>query len=816
MSDLPPTSGGIANTPFATKIGIISDLFLYKSFEGLADFKPIYPHNYQQHSDIDVLLLVSTWKGIDGISWKGVTARRSEQRELLFDHILPFYRDLGIPIVFYSKEDPPNYAQFLPFAQQADYIFTSAEEKVEQYRADCPHAINVETLSFGINPKNHSPIGSQQGEIKSLVPFAGSWFNHKYPDRARWGGDILDAVVASDYYDLLIFDRNSELHDPRYRFPNRYAYTLTPAIDHQTLLDIQRRVDVSVNLNSVSDSSSMFANRAIELQAQGTVVLSNYNVALNSRYPHVHISNGFTDTLATLNTMTEREIRDIQAAGIRSAFSHELALMRISKILSTIGLSASVPEPRVVILKHSDDAALQQDMAQQTYPNIVDTVPVDDVSNVHDLPDRADVVVHVGTQHEYAPTHVEDLVNAFRYTDARAVEKFEASAANPHHAMRHTYAALQNQHSLGAEYIGVIPRSVEPKPGYRIDDIGIRTRTETIEVTQRTHKPAILSVVVPIYNNGPHLLYKCIASLRRSSIFDQMEIILVDDGSTDPTTIHAFEALERELIGATVYRFEPGGSGSASRPRNKGLELASCEYVTYLDPDNEALNDAYVKLLHITAKTDVDFAVGDMTRWRGDNSPVRYTKFLRDRLGIEGNIGEGGPQALVDMDFMPISIQAIVARTDWLRGLGLTQPVGAVGQDSYFFQQMLYYANKFAVVPVAAHTYYAQVENSVVNTVNAKFFDKYLPLESARSQWLEEVGLLESYKASRMETFFTGWYLRKLDDVPEEQRSQAIATVEELGQMYGSHEWQTEEAQRFWNRDTDEAVHSIQQASQEG
>ena len=330
-----------------------------------------------------------------------------------------------------------------------------------------------------------------------------------------------------------------------------------------------------------------------------------------------------------------------------------------------------MPEPRVAILKHSDDARLQQDMAQQTYPNIVETVSVEDVSSPQELKDRADVVVHVDTQHEYAPTHVEDLVNAFRYTDARAVEKFEASEASPQHATRHTYTALQNQHSLGAEYIGAIPRGIEPKPGYRIDDIGIRARTETIEVTQRSSKPAILSVVVPIYNNGPHLLYKCIASLRRSSIFDQMEIILVDDGSTDPITIHAIEVLERELVGATVYRFEPGGSGSASRPRNKGLELASCEYVTYLDPDNEALNDAYVKLLHVTAKAHVDFAVGDTgPGWRGDNSPVRYTKFLRDRLGIEDNIGKGGPQALVDMEFMPISIQALVARTEWLRGAG--------------------------------------------------------------------------------------------------------------------------------------------------
>jgi hypothetical protein len=100
---------------------------------------------------------------------------------------------------------------------------------------------------------------------------------------------------------------------------------------------------------------------------------------------------------------------------------------------------------------------------------------------------------------------------------------------------------------------------------------------------------------------------------------------------------------------------------------------------------------------------------------------------------------------------------------------------------------------------VVAHTYYAQVEDSVVNTVNAKFFKKYISLESARSQWLREVGLLEEYRNTRMETFFTGWYLRKLADVPDDQRAQAITTIAELGQMYGEHEWDSEEAQEFWN-----------------
>lgn len=798
--ELPGTSSGIANKPFKAKIGIISDLFLYKSFDGLADFRPIYLDNYAQNSDIDVLLLVSTWRGIDDKSWVGLSGKRHLKRRL-FEEVLPFYRNRNIPIVFYSKEDPPNYERFLPFAQKADYIFTSAAEMIPSYERDCPDAKNVDVLPFGINPINHSPIGSQRGSVQRIVPFAGSWFTHKYKERGRWGTGILDAVMASENYDLLIFDRNSHLDSAKYRFPNRYARALTSSIDHRSLLDVQRLVDVSVNLNSVQGSASMFANRAIELQAQGTYVLSNYNVGINSRYPHVHISNGFTDTLTTLNSLSENHIRQVQATGIRSVFSNDLAIMRIGKILQTVGLSGDVSIPSVAIVKESSDEHLSREIDRQTYQQIDHIVEASAAGAVEAIYESSDVVVHMGTGHEYAPTHVEDLVNAFRYTDALAVEKLETGVRGEGQTLRHTYSDVGNVASLGAIFIGEVPDHIEPKPGYQIDEIGVKRRNESIELTSEPVgecKPSILSVIIPIYNNGPHLLHKCIASLRRSSIFDQMQLVLVDDGSTDVATVAAINQLEDEIPSVLVYRFGPGGSGSASRPRNKGLELASCDYVTYLDPDNEALNDGYVKLLRTVVQTGADFAVGNMTRWRDKNSPVRYTKFLQSRLSMGSKVASGGAQALVDMEFMPISIQAVVARTDWLRGTGISQPVGAVGQDSFFFQQMLYYANQFAIVNVAAHTYYAQVENSVVNTVNAKFFEKYLPLERARSKWLSKVGLLEEYKHSRMEIFFTGWYLRKLADVPAEQRDEAIATIGELGRMYGDYDWTSEEAQQFW------------------
>ena len=68
-----------------------------------------------------------------------------------------------------------------------------------------------------------------------------------------------------------------------------------------------------------------------------------------------------------------------------------------------------------------------------------------------------------------------------------------------------------------------------------------------------------------------------------------MEILLIDDGSTDEETINTISDIKNKYTNVRTYSFTDGGSGTASRPRNKGIELATAKYVTYLDPDNEAI-----------------------------------------------------------------------------------------------------------------------------------------------------------------------------------------------------------------------------------
>ncbi len=87
----------------------------------------------------------------------------------------------------------------------------------------------------------------------------------------------------------------------------------------------------------------------------------------------------------------------------------------------------------------------------------------------------------------------------------------------------------------------------------------------------------LVSVIIPVYN-GADFLADAVASIGRQN-YGPLEIIIVDDGSTDGTA-----GLSARL-GADVRYVYQRNSGPASA-RNKGLEIASGEIIAFLDVDD--------------------------------------------------------------------------------------------------------------------------------------------------------------------------------------------------------------------------------------
>ena len=116
---------------------------------------------------------------------------------------------------------------------------------------------------------------------------------------------------------------------------------------------------------------------------------------------------------------------------------------------------------------------------------------------------------------------------------------------------------------------------------------------------EQRKRPVLISVIVPIYNTLNYL-QRCVDSIRRQT-YKYLEIILVDDGSTDRSGAMAEKfALEDRRI--KVFHKENGGVSSA---RNLGIDKARGEYIGFVDSDDYIETQMYERLLAVALQEEL-------------------------------------------------------------------------------------------------------------------------------------------------------------------------------------------------------------------
>jgi len=106
-----------------------------------------------------------------------------------------------------------------------------------------------------------------------------------------------------------------------------------------------------------------------------------------------------------------------------------------------------------------------------------------------------------------------------------------------------------------------------------------------------------ISVIVPAYNAGNHIT-RCLESLLCQTA-ESFEIIVVDDGSTDNTSVLAENILAASPVKSTLLKQKHEG---VSRARNLGLEEAVGRYIYFLDSD-DIIHESALERLYSTAVT---------------------------------------------------------------------------------------------------------------------------------------------------------------------------------------------------------------------
>jgi CDP-glycerol glycerophosphotransferase len=179
------------------------------------------------------------------------------------------------------------------------------------------------------------------------------------------------------------------------------------------------------------------------------------------------------------------------------------------------------------------------------------------------------------------------------------------------------------------------------------------------EARRRAAKP-VLSVVVPVYNVEKYLR-DCIDSVLSQTLAD-LEVILVDDGSTDscPQILQAYAARDHRV---RVFSQSNSGQGIA---RNLGVTHARGEFLTFLDADDTVPRRAYDYMVRELQRTGSDFSVGSARRFSNNRFlrvPWARTVHRADHLGTT-------------IDQFPAAMQDIIAcnrmfRTEfWVEKVG--------------------------------------------------------------------------------------------------------------------------------------------------
>lgn len=134
----------------------------------------------------------------------------------------------------------------------------------------------------------------------------------------------------------------------------------------------------------------------------------------------------------------------------------------------------------------------------------------------------------------------------------------------------------------------------------------------------------LLSVIVPVYNVEQYLL-RCIESIALQS-YSPIEIIIVDDGSTDGSGRIAEEA---KLKYENIHLIHQVNKGLSSA-RNAGLEMANGDYIAFVDGDDFIDQETYEEMILSLIRKEADIAIcGRMDEFsdRCSKSPMKNFTF---------------------------------------------------------------------------------------------------------------------------------------------------------------------------------------------
>lgn len=341
VPDDPPRRPGL-------RVAVVLDEFSARALAPEWQQVPVTPRDWRvrlAREPVDLLVVESAWHG-NGGAWSshlvGPSAPRPALRELV-----AWCRERGVPTVFWNKEDPAHYADFLDSARLFDHVFTTDGDRLAAYRRDLGHD-RVGVLPFAAQPALHSPVRRLPVHQERDVAFAGMWFAHRHPGRRDQLTMLLGAADRAGARMATGLEILSRQHggDERYQFPAPWDRRVVGSLPYPRMLTAYRAYKVFLNVNTVAGSPTMCARRVLEISASGTPVVSTPSAALAATFGRdevaqpadaaeaEHVLRALVRSPALRDRMVHRAQRRIWAG--------HTAAHRVDDVLRAVGLTAHV------------------------------------------------------------------------------------------------------------------------------------------------------------------------------------------------------------------------------------------------------------------------------------------------------------------------------------------------------------------------------------------------------------------------------------------------------------------------------------------
>lgn len=252
---------------------------------------------------------------------------------------------------------------------------------------------------------------------------------------------------------------------------------------------------------------------------------------------------------------------------------------------------------------------------------------------------------------------------------------------------------------------------------------------------KKTNFQILVSIIVPVYNVEAYLS-RCIDSLCGQSYIN-LEIILVDDGSTD----RSGDICDRYKISDHRIEVIHQSNGGLSAARNAGINTARGQYLAFVDSDDFVDVQYIDTLLNLALLYDAEIAMCDYYKGEEFTFPKGRSKHKVQMCMAEDMLRDwhGKYKRLETVAWNKLYKRELFTES------GIRYPKGYYHEDVQTTHLLVNEADKVVITDAKLYYYYHR-KSSITGTGSVKKIEDCLYGQSRRYQWFKNNGYQRAYE----------------------------------------------------------------------